>query len=292
MPGFSGTITALITPFRDGQVDFDALTAHVQRQIAAGVDGLVPCGTTGESPTLTPEEHLAVIQHVVKTAGRRVPVIAGTGSYSTAHALHLSRQAEEVGAEGLLIVSPYYNKPSQEGLFQHFATIARGVRLPIVLYNIPGRCGVEIAVDTIRRLRDNCDNIVSVKHATGKVETVADLLADCPIEVLSGDDPLTLPMMSVGAIGVISVLSNLAPRGVKRVTAAALAGDFLAAREANRKLHAIGTALLSLSTNPMPIKTACAMRGWCAEEFRLPMCPLPPEQRAKLAALLADTPVD
>lgn len=292
MPRFGGTITALITPFRDGRVDFDALTAHVQRQIEAGVDGLAPCGTTGEAPTLAPEEHRAVVRHVVQTAAGRVPVIAGAGSYATAHALALARQAEADGADGLLIVAPYYNRPSQEGLFQHFATLARAVRLPIVLYNIPGRCGVEIAVDTIRRLRESCDTIVSVKHATGRVETVADLLAAAPIEVLSGDDPLTLPMMSLGAVGVISVLSNLAPRAVRRVTAAALAGDFATARAANARLHALSAALLSLATNPMPIKTACALRGWCAEEFRLPLCPLPPEPRARLAALLAETPLE
>lgn len=290
MPRFQGTITALVTPFRNGQVDGPALDRHVERQLAAGVDGLVPCGTTGESPTLSAAEHAAVIERVVRVTKGRVPVIAGTGSNNTAEAIRMSQHAADAGADGLLIVAPYYNRPTQEGLFQHYAAIARSVKLPIVLYNIPGRCGVEVSVDTIRRLRESHDSIASVKHATGKAEGVADLLAACDIEVLSGDDPLTLPMMSLGAIGVISVMSNLVPKAVRAVTQAANAGDFRAAGEANRRLHPFSVGLLSLATNPMPIKTAMAIRGWCAEEFRLPLCPLPADARGRLERLLAATP--
>lgn len=292
MNPFRGTFTAIITPFRGNEVDFTALEAHVERQIAGGVDGLVPCGTTGESPTLTAEEHRRVVQTVVKIANRRVKIVAGTGSNNTAHAIHLSKEAADLGADGLLVVAPYYNKPSQEGLFQHYAAIARAVKLPIMVYNIPGRCGIEISIDTIKRMHEAHPTISSVKHATGSVGGAADLAAICQIEILSGDDPITLPLMSLGAVGVVSVLSNLAPRSVKRLTQAALAGDWKTALDAHRKMHALGKALLSLDTNPMPIKTACAIRGWCAEEFRLPICPLSAENKAKLARLLEQHPLD
>lgn len=288
MPTFQGTITALVTPFRDGQVDYDALDRLVERQIAAGVDGVVPCGTTGESPTLSPSEHEEVIRRTIKIAHGRVSVIAGTGSNSTIEAIEYSRDAAEHGADGLLIVAPYYNKPSQEGLYQNYAAIARAVDLPIVIYNIPGRCGVEISVETICRLFNDFPNIVSVKHATGSITGAADLMASCDIETLSGDDPMTLPLMSLGGLGVISVLSNLAPRAVKRLTDAALAGDFSAARQTHRRLYALGKALLSLDTNPVPIKTAMALKGFCGAEFRLPMVPLSEPKRHQLAALLEE----
>jgi 4-hydroxy-tetrahydrodipicolinate synthase len=278
----------LVTPFRDGKVDFEALERMVGRQVEAGVDGLVPCGTSGESPTLTRDEHEQVIQCVIRVAGGQVPVIAGSGSNSTAHALELSRSAAEAGADGLLIVSPYYNKPTQAGLYAHFAALAKAVDVPIVLYNIPGRTGVEIAIDTICRLHADFDNIVAVKHATGRVIDAAELVQACDIDVLSGDDPLTLPLMSVGAVGVISVLSNLAPRLVKRLTQAMLDGDLERARAAQCDMFPLAKALLSLETNPIPIKTALAMRGLCAEEFRLPLCPLGAESRAKLEALLQE----
>ncbi|MGD8451104.1 MAG: 4-hydroxy-tetrahydrodipicolinate synthase [Phycisphaerae bacterium] len=289
MNPFRGTLTALVTPFRDGQLDLDALDAHVQRQIDAGVDGLVPCGTTGESPTLSVEEYAQVIQHVVRTTAGRVPVLAGAGTNSTSRTLTLAQTATECGATGLLLVAPYYNKPPQEGLYQHFSTVARSTPLPIVLYNIPGRCGVEIAIDTLRRLFDDHENIVVVKHATGNVASAADLRATCGIDVLSGDDPLTLPLMSVGAVGVISVLSNIFPTAVKRLTTAALAGDYAAALAAHRATYRLAWALLSLETNPIPIKTAMALRGWCRNEFRLPLCPLSAAQRERLEALLAES---
>lgn len=288
MAPFRGTITALVTPFRDGDVDYNTLERMVERQIEAGVDGLVPCGTTGEAPTLARSEHEQVVERVTRAARKRVPVIAGTGSNCTADALEMSRHAAMVGADGLLIVSPYYNKPTQAGLYQHFSAIAGTVDLPIVLYNIPGRTGVEIAVSTICRLREAHDNIVAVKHATGRVIDAAELIQACEIDVLSGDDPLTLPLMSVGAVGVISVLSNLAPKSVKRLTQAMLDGDLDEAQATHRKMFLLAKALLSLETNPIPIKTALAMRGLCAEEFRLPLCPMSVENRAKLERLLKE----
>lgn len=288
MKRFTGTITALVTPFRDGAVDYPALEKLVERQVAAGVEGLVPCGTTGESPTLTKTEHDEVVACVIRAAARRACVIAGAGSNSTSEAVRRSEQAERAGADGLLIVSPYYNKPTQNGLFAHFSAIARATRLPIMLYNIPGRCGVEIAVPTIARLFEAHDNIRAVKHATGRVDDAADLMQACPIDVLSGDDPITWPLMALGATGVVSVLSNLAPRAVRRLTQAALAGNLAEARAAHRALHGWGRALLALETNPIPIKTALALRGLCREEFRLPMCALAPENRGKLEALLRD----
>jgi 4-hydroxy-tetrahydrodipicolinate synthase len=292
MGGFSGTITALVTPFRGGAVDWQALEALVERQIDAGVDGLVPCGTTGESPTLSREEHAQVIERVIRAVRRRVPVIAGAGSNNTAEAARMSRHAAECGADGLLVVNPYYNKPTQAGLYEHFAAVARATRTPIVLYNIPGRCGVELSVATIARLRRDFPTIASVKHATGRVDDAAELMQVSDIEVVSGDDPITLPLMALGAVGVVSVLSNLAPRGVRRLTRAALDGDWAAARAAHREMFPLARALLSLETNPIPIKTALAMKGLCAEEFRLPMCPLAPENRTRLEALLAEHPLD
>lgn len=292
MPIFQGTYTALVTPFRDGQVDHAALEKHVEAQIAAGVDGLVPCGTTGESPTLTAAEHDAVVECVIRTANKRVTVLAGTGANSTAVAVEKSRRAAEAGADGLLLVAPYYNKPTQQGLFEHYSAIAREVPLPQMVYNIPGRCGVEISIETIKRLREAHDNIAAVKHATGSVEGAADLMQACDIAVMSGDDPVTLPLMSIGAVGVVSVVSNLLPRSVKRLTDAGLAGDWAAARAAHDALYRFSRAMLSLATNPIPIKTALAIRGVCGEEFRLPICPLEPEERDVLVGLLADCKLD
>ncbi len=286
MNPFRGTITALVTPFRNGKLDLDALQKHVERQIAAGVDGLVPCGTTGESPTLSLEEYREVVASVVRTADRRVPVIAGAGTNCTAKTIELAHAAADCGVDGVLVVAPYYNKPSQAGLCEHFGAVAGEVKLPIVLYNIPGRCGVEISVDIIKRLHAAHPNIVAVKHATGSITGAADLLAACEIGVLSGDDPLTWPLMSIEAVGVVSVLSNLAPAAVRRLTQAALAGDFKAAQAAHRAIYPLAKALLSLDTNPVPIKTALAVKGWCAEEFRLPLCPMEAPQRARLISLV------
>lgn len=292
MPTFTGTITALVTPFRNDKVDFATLEKLVERQVAGGVDGVVPCGTTGESPTLTKQEHAEVIECVIKSARKRVKVIAGAGSNSTAECLRMSTHAAEAGADGLLLVNPYYNKPTQAGMFAHFSAVAQAVRLPIMLYNIPGRCGVELTVATIARLRAAHANIVSVKHATGRVDDAADLRAASDIEIVSGDDPITWPLMALGALGVVSVMSNLCPRAVKRLTQAALAGELAAARAAHDALFPLMRGLLALETNPIPIKTALALKGLCSEEFRLPMCTSAPENRAKLADLLARYPLD
>jgi len=285
---FKGSMVALVTPFKDGEVDLKTLDALVDFHIDAGTDAIVPCGTTGESPTLTHEENDAVTAAVVRRARGRVPVVAGTGSNSTAEALQMTRHARENGADGALLVAPYYNKPTAEGLFQHFSTIARGVDFPQVLYNIPGRCAVEISSDTIVRLRESHPNIVAVKHATGSMDGASELLGRCDIAVISGDDSMTLPLMSIGAVGVISVLANIVPEDVKAMTDAALAGDWDTARKWHHKMFRLAKGLLTLEVNPIPIKTAMAMKGMIAEEFRLPLCPMQPANREKLAAALAD----
>lgn len=289
---FRGVLTAIVTPFRGGQVDFDALERIVEAQLAAPVDGIVPCGTTGESPTLSMDEHVEVVRRVCRQVRGRLPVIAGAGSNNTHHAIELSRACEEAGADGLLHVSPYYNRPTQTGLYEHFSHVARSTRLPIMLYNIPGRCGVEISIDVICRLHADHANIVAVKHATGRVDDAAELMSRSDFTVFSGDDPITLPLMSLGAAGVVSVMSNLIPRSLRRLTENALAGDFAAAREAHRRIYPLMRGLLSLETNPGPIKTAMALKGFCAEEFRLPMVPISKENRARLVELLAAHPLD
>jgi len=283
---FKGSMVALVTPFRDGEVDWKTLDALVDLHVEAGTDVLVPCGTTGESPTLTHAENDAVVAAVVKRAKGRIPVLAGTGSNSTAEALAMTRNARKNGADGSLLVVPYYNKPTQEGLYQHFKTIADAVDFPHVLYNIPGRCGVEMSVDTICRLRQDCPNIVGVKHATGSMDGASELMGRSDIAVYSGDDSMTLPLMSIGAIGVISVLANIVPKDVKAMTDAALKGDWATARTWHHKMFKLAKGLLSIEVNP--IKTAMAMRGMLAEEFRLPLCKMAPANREKLEAALKE----
>jgi len=278
----------MVTPFKDGEVDFKTLDALVDFQIDAGTEVLVPCGTTGESPTLTHEENNQVIAAVVRRARGKASVLGGTGSNNTAEALEMTRRAKENGADGSLQVSPYYNRPTQEGLFQHFAAIAGEVDFPHVLYNIPGRCGVEISVDTLVRLREAHPNIVAVKHATGSMDGASELLTRCDLDVISGDDSMTLPLMSVGAVGVISVLANLVPKDVKALTDAALAGDFETARRWHKQMFKLAKGLLTLEVNPIPIKTAMAMKGLIAEELRLPMTRMQQAHREQLAAALAE----
>jgi 4-hydroxy-tetrahydrodipicolinate synthase len=227
-----------------------------------------------------------VIAAVVRRARGRVPVLGGTGSNSTAEALQMTRRARQNGADGSLLVAPYYNRPTQEGLFQHFSTVVRQVDFPHVLYNIPGRCGVEISTDTIVRLRSEHPNIVAVKHATGSMDGASELLGRSDIGIISGDDSMTLPLMVIGGIGVISVLANIVPRDVKAMTDAALAGDWATARTWHHKMFQLARGLLSIEVNPIPIKTAMAMRGMIAEEFRLPLCQMAPANREKLAAVL------
>lgn len=285
MMKFEGVYTALVTPFRNGEVDFEALKKLVELQVKGKVSGLVPVGTTGESPTLSPEEHLKVIATVVEAAAGRCQIIAGTGANSTEEAVYLTREAKAVGADATLQVTPYYNKPTQEGLYRHFSTVADKVGLPVVLYNVPGRSGVAIAESTVARLAKN-PVIGAIKEAAGSVDRVSAILDCCDdIVVLSGDDSLTLPMMAVGAKGIISVSSNIVPGEMSAMVQAALDGDYARAYEYHRKLYPLFRDQF-IETNPIPIKAAMAMAGLVEEEYRLPLCELSPEHREKLAATL------
>ena len=281
---FPGAYTALVTPFgRDGAVDYGRLRELVDFQIAGGIDGLVPVGTTGESPTLDTQEHLEVIRVVVETAARRVKVIAGTGANSTAEALELTARAKDMGVDGTLQVTPYYNKPTQAGLIRHFSAVA-DLGLPVVLYNVPGRSGCEIAVSTVAELARH-PHVVAVKEAAGSVDRVSRIKAACEIDVLSGDDGLTLPMMSVGAVGVISVASNVAPRAVADLVHAAAAGRWDEARALHYKYYALFNDVF-IETNPIPIKAAVEMAGLGPAIYRLPLCEMAPANREKLRATL------
>ncbi len=284
---FTGSIVALVTPFADGEVDFETLRELVNFQIKSGTDGIVPVGTTGESPTLTTDEHKEVIRTVVEETRHRVPVIAGAGGNSTAEAIDLAGYSKSVGADATLQVTPYYNKPTQEGLYQHFAAIANEVDLPVVLYNIPGRSVVNMEPDTVARLA-KLENIVAIKEATGKLDQASAIAINTNITILSGDDSLTLPLASVGGMGVISVVANIVPNDVKALTDAILEGDFATARKWHNKLFGLSSALLSLATNPIPIKAAMAELKLCSEELRLPMVPLEDGAREKLRKALAD----
>lgn len=286
---FSGSMVALVTPFRNGNVDWDCLDKLVEMHMEAGTDVIVPCGTTGESPTLSYEEHERVIEQVIRRVKGKIPVIAGTGSNSTAEAILLTKHARDAGAAASLQVAPYYNKPTQEGMYLHFGKIAEACgSFPMVIYNIPGRCGVEVAVPTIARLHKDYPSIVGVKHATGSIDGASELLAACPdIEVYSGDDSMTFPLMAIGGKGVISVIANILPKDVKALTAPALAGDFCAARKQHYALFSLSKALLSLETNPIPIKTAMALKDMLTEEFRLPMCKMAPANKEKLRSIMA-----
>lgn len=279
---FSGTFTALITPFRNGEVDVDALENLVEFQIEGGVSGLVPCGTTGESPTMSEEEDRTVISTVVRVANGRVPVIAGSGSNSTDMAIKYTRMAEEVGADGSLQVAPYYNKPTQDGLYAHFATIAESTNLPLVIYNIPGRTGVAVSPETMARLAE-VPNIVATKDSTLSMADAArvKLLCGEDFDLLSGDDPVTLPILALGGTGVIAVASNIAPRAYSEMVNAALSGDFGRAKELHYELLPLFQAL-SIETNPIPVKTAASLLGLCSDEMRLPMQPMSGDNLRKL----------
>lgn len=286
-PPFSGTYTAIVTPFKGGQVDVPALERLIRTQIRGGVDGIVPVGTTGESPTLSFEEHIEVIRLAVKFARGKLKVIAGTGGNSTSEAIYLTRAAEEAGADASLQVAPYYNKPTQEGLFQHFRAVARATRLPIILYSIPGRCGVEIAVETVQRLARECANIVGIKEAGGNVDRVSQLRAALGpgFTLLSGDDALTLPFLAVGAHGVISVASNVIPRAVAQLVEAYRRGHPALALRLHAQYYALFRDLF-IETNPAPVKAALAMLGLIEEELRLPLVAISTASRAKLEATL------
>ena len=280
----SGVYTALITPFRNGAVDYDKLRELVDLQVKANVAGIVPMGTTGESPTLDYEEHHKVIASVIEEAAGRCQIIAGTGSNSTAEAIEMTRHAKEAGADATLQVTPYYNKPTQEGLYQHFSAIANEGGLPVVLYNVPGRSGVAIAESTVARLSSN-PNIVGIKEAAGSVDRVSAIKALCDITVLSGDDSLTLPMMSVGATGIISVASNIIPAEMVEMVAAFQQGNVQRAAELHKKYFVFFRDQF-VETNPIPIKAAMAMAGMIEEEYRLPLCAITAANREKLAATM------
>ena len=284
---FAGTYTALVTPFHKGRVDEGAYQKLIQDQVRGGVDGIVPVGTTGESPSLGFDEHIWVIELAVQAAKGRVKVLAGTGANSTAEAVHLTKAAEAVGADGSLQVAPYYNKPSQEGLFQHFKKIARATRLPIILYSIPGRCNIAIEVPTVQRLAKACKNIVGIKEAGGDADRVSQLRAALGqrFTILSGDDALTLPFMAVGAQGVISVASNIIPRPMAKMVNAYASGKTAAALKLHQKYYPMFKDLF-IETNPVPAKAALAMLGKCAEEYRLPLCKMSAANRAQLAKTL------
>jgi 4-hydroxy-tetrahydrodipicolinate synthase len=285
---FEGTLTALITPFRNGAVDEAALREMIERQIEAGIDGLVPCGSTGESATLSYAEHHRVIEITIEAAARRVPVIAGTGSNSTREAIDITQHAKNAGADGALLLSPYYNKPTQEGIFQHYAAVARETGLPLVVYNIPGRTASNIAPSTIARLA-RIENIVGVKESSGDLDQIAHVVASCPDDftVVSGDDALTLPLLAVGGKGVISTTSNIAPRDISQIVRRFRAGDHKGALEVHQRLLPLFDALFC-ETNPIPVKAAAAALGWCDGEIRLPLTPITAPNLERLKVVMKD----
>ena len=285
---FPGCLTALVTPFRDGAIDTKALAALVEEQIAAGVNGLVPCGSTGESATMSHEEHLTVVREVVRVARKRVPVIAGTGSNATAEAIRLTRGAEELGADAALLISPYYNRPTQDGIVQHYAAIAAATKLPLIAYNIQGRTASNITAETMARLAA-IPRIVGVKEASGSMTQVLEILHACgpDFAVWSGDDAVTLPIVAAGGAGVISVTSNVDPAGMVELTAAARAGDLVRARRVNARMMPLFRDLF-LEVNPIPVKTALAIMGRCTDELRLPLTPLTAKNRAVLERTLRE----
>ncbi len=285
---FSGLFTALITPFRNGKIDEEALSQLIEEQVTAGIDGIVPAGTTGESPTLTNAEHVRVIELAVKFAAGRIKVIAGSGANSTAEAIHLTQEAERVGADATMQVTPYYNKPSQEGLYQHFSAIAKATKLPIMLYSVPGRSVIEIEVETAQRLANDVENIVAIKEAGGRTSRVTELRAalGADFAILCGDDPLTLPFLAAGACGLVSVTSNLIPAEMKTMVTACLSGDLSAAQEEFYRLLPLTDSLMGLAVNPLPIKEACALARKCTAEFRLPLVNLSNSEKEQLTTLL------
>jgi 4-hydroxy-tetrahydrodipicolinate synthase len=284
---FAGLTVALVTPLRHGDVDFDALRRLVDWHVEQGTDCLAPVGTTGESPTLDHDEHERVIAEVVQRAAGRIKVMAGTGSNSTREAIRLTRFAKKAGANGSLQVGPYYNKPTQEGYYQHFAAIAREVDLPMVLYNIPGRTGSNILPETIARLAE-LPQVVGIKEATGSLDQASQIAALCNLTILSGDDSLTLPLMSIGGRGVVSVVGNIVPRDMKALVQAFERGDVAEAIRWHRKLFPLCRDMLGVATNPIPIKTAMKLLGRDNAEFRLPLCPLDAAGEAKIRRTLQE----
>ncbi len=285
---FKGAIVAIVTPFKNGRIDEEALRKLIEFQIEGGTSGIVPCGTTGESATLSHEEHDRVIEITIDAAKKRVPVIAGTGSNSTAEALRLTKHAYEAGADGALIVCPYYNKPTQEGLYQHYKAIAEAVPIPIVVYNIPGRTGINLNPDILARLAE-IPNIVGVKEAAGSIKQMSDMIGMCKsdFDVLSGDDAFTLPLLALGGKGVVSVISNIAPADMADMVKAFEAGDLAKARQLHYKMIPLIDCLF-IETNPVPVKAALSMMGLIEYEMRLPLCKLTQNSYDKLKKAMAD----
>jgi 4-hydroxy-tetrahydrodipicolinate synthase len=284
----TGVFTALVTPFRDGEVDEQALRALVERQIEAGVAGVVPCGSTGESATLSHAEHRRVVELVVEAVAGRILVVAGTGSNNTREAVELTLHAKQAGADAALLISPYYNKPTQQGIAEHYATVARETAFPLLVYNVPGRTASNVLPDTLAGLA-RLDEVVGVKEASGNVDQVAHVVAACGADfsVLSGDDALTLPILAVGGHGVISTSSNVAPREMVELVEAASAGDFARARSVHQRLLPLFDALFC-ETNPIPVKAALALLCLLGEEIRLPLTPLTPANRERLRVVLKE----
>ena len=286
---FSGSLVAIVTPFKNGAFDETAYRELIEFQIANGTQGIVPCGTTGESATLSHEEHERVVAFTVEVVNRRVPVIAGTGSNATDEAIAFTAHAKRAGADGALLITPYYNKPTQEGLYQHYAAVAQAVDLPLILYNIPGRTSVNMTPATIARIA-KLANVVGIKEGSGSLGQVSDIIHQCDDDftVLSGDDSLTLPMMALGAKGVITVTANVAPKDMAALVTAALAGNFAEARASHFKLASLFSALF-YETNPIPVKEALAMMNKIEPEFRLPLTPLSSDNRERLRQVMKDT---
>jgi 4-hydroxy-tetrahydrodipicolinate synthase len=284
---FQGSLVALVTPFRNGAVDEAKLRELVEFHVRQGTDAIIPCGTTGESPTLSHDEHKRVVEIAIEAANGRVPVVAGTGSNSTAEAIDLTAHAKRAGATGALVVNPYYNRPTQEGLYRHFRAVAEAVDLPILVYNIASRTAVNVETDTMARLAKDCPNIVGVKEASGSLDQMTQVILACGPEfsVLSGDDNITLPLMAVGGRGVVSVVANFVPRETVEMTHAALAGDWKLARDLHLRLFPLCRAMF-METNPIPVKEAMAMMGMIEPEFRLPMCRMSEANRPRLRAIL------
>ncbi len=279
---FSGSIVALVTPFKNGKIDEKSLADLIEWHIRSGTDGIVPCGTTGESATLSHEEHQQVVEFTIRAVKRRVPVIAGSGSNSTEEAIALTRHAKKAGADGALLIAPYYNKPTQEGLYQHYRAIAKAVDIPIVLYNIPGRTSVNILPKTIARLAE-IKNIVAIKEGTGSLQQISEIVRLCGerLTVLSGDDFTAVPTMAIGGKGVISVTANIVPKEMTAMIASAAKGDYVAAAKMHYQLWDLHEALF-LETNPIPVKSALALMKRCRPEVRLPLTPLSAENLEKL----------
>lgn len=279
---FSGSLVAIVTPLKNGKVDEPAFADLIEFQIANGTHGIVPCGTTGESATLSPEEHERVVDLTVEIVNRRVTVIAGTGSNSTDEAITFTKHAKAAGADGALLITPYYNKPMQEGLVQHYSAVAKASDIPLVLYNIPGRTGLNMTPATVARLSD-IPTIVAIKEGSGSLQQVSSIIEQCgeKITVLAGDDPLTLPMMAIGAKGVITVTANIAPSDMANMVNLAIKGNFQEAKTLHYKLSPLFTALF-YETNPIPVKAALAKMGKIQNELRLPLTSLSPQNQEKL----------